>query len=145
MTAIKGISTADTAALRVETVNGTFVVEQRLRVQLQCLERPDPAARALQGGNCFARLDVVRAPKGKLDALVALIDGRNMIKEVANQQWMSAALARQQQQGQAAMDALRRQAAGASAMLRSSVSSSWPPCSATIRRLWHSRNRLFRA
>jgi hypothetical protein len=51
--AIKGISTGDTAALRVETINGTFVVEQRLRVQLECLERPDPAARALQGGGCW--------------------------------------------------------------------------------------------
>jgi hypothetical protein len=118
MRAIKGISTGDSAALRVETVNGTFVVEQRLRVQLECLERPDPAARALQGGNCWARVDVVRAPKGRLDALVSFIDGHDLIKGMPSQQWMSAALARDQQRGQAAMAALQQQQAAASNMLR---------------------------
>jgi hypothetical protein len=118
MPAVKGISTADTAALRIETVNGTFVIEQRLRVQLECLERSSPAAGALQGGNCWARVDVARAPKGRLDALVALVDGKDLIKNTPSQQWMSAVLARQQQQGQAAMAALQRQQAAAAAMLK---------------------------
>ncbi len=118
MPALKPTTTADTAALRIETVNGTFVIEQRLRVQLECLERTNPQAGALQGGNCWARVDVARAPKGRLDSLVAVVDGQDLIRNTPTRQWMNAALARQQLQGQQAMAALQRQQAAASAMLK---------------------------
>jgi len=115
---IRGVSTADTAALRIETVNGSFVIEQRLRVEVECLERDSPAAGFLQGGTCWARIDVTRAPKGKLDALVAFIDSHDVINNNAAPQWVSALLARQQRQGQAAMAALTRQEAQGAAMLK---------------------------
>jgi hypothetical protein len=111
--------TADTAALRIETMNGTFLIEQRLRVQLQCAVRNNPQLQPyLRGFNCWARVDVVRAPKGKLDALVAFVDQHQMIKNMTRPEWQSALMQRQQQQGEEQMAALRRQAAAASAMLK---------------------------
>jgi hypothetical protein len=116
---MNGYSTADTAALRIETMNGSFVIEQRLRTQVQCVERNSPQLQpALRGISCWSRVDVVRAPKGKLDALVAFVDQHNLIKNTPRQEWQSALLRRQQQQGEEQMAALRRQAAAASAMLK---------------------------
>jgi hypothetical protein len=111
--------TADTAALRVETMNGSFLIEQRLRVQLQCAVRNNPQLQAfMRGFNCWARVDVVRAPKGRLDALVAFVDQHQMIKNMTRPDWQNAFMQRQQQQGEAAMAALRRQQAAASQMLK---------------------------
>jgi hypothetical protein len=116
--AIRGHTTADVAALHIQTRNGAFVIDQRLRVQLECLERSDPSAPALMGGSCWARVDVVRAPQGRLDALLSLVDGHDLIRNTPRAAWMQAVLRRQQEAGAAAMAALRRQAAQASAMLK---------------------------
>jgi hypothetical protein len=86
-------ATVDTAALRIETVNGSFVIEQRVRVWLGC--RLNSQAGALNGGGCDAHVDVLRAPKGKLDALVALIDARDLTKPTGDPQWKAAYLQRQ--------------------------------------------------
>jgi hypothetical protein len=116
---INGRTTADTAALRIETVNGTFVIEQRLRAQVQCNVRDSPQLQqALHGTYCWARVDVVRAPKGKLEALVAFVDGHNIVKNTPREQWQGAIMQRQQQQGEQMMAALRRLQAQWSGMLK---------------------------
>ena len=86
-------ATVDTAALRVETVNGSFVIEQRVRVWLGC--RVNNQAGVFSGGGCDAHVDVLRAPKGKLDALVALVDAHDLTKPTGDPQWQQAYLQRQ--------------------------------------------------
>jgi hypothetical protein len=106
--ALQANYTSDAAALRIQTVNGTFVQEQRLRVQMECVSNNN--AGPFQGtGSCWARVDVLRAPQGKLDALVALVDNNNLPKAAPITQWFSAYMQRQQQQGQQMMAALRNQ------------------------------------
>jgi hypothetical protein len=109
-------NTADAAALHIQTVNGSFVIDQRLRVQIECTERTAPGP--LQGGSCTARVDVVRAPKGKFDALVALVDSKNLIMDKATPEWFHALTQRTQQQGQAMLAEGRRESAAESALLK---------------------------
>ncbi len=115
-------NTADTAAMRIEVVNGSFVVEERLRTLVECTmnnDRSTPMSNALYGGTCWARVDVLTAPQGQLDALVKVVDGNNLPHGVNTQQWMQAALARQQKQGRDMMRALTRQEQQESQMLYS--------------------------
>lgn len=114
--AMRSENTGDVAALHIETINGSFVVDQRIRVMLECQERK--AASPIQGGSCWAKVDVLRAPKGKLDALVAVVDSHNLIQETPNPEWFSAFMQRQQRQGQEASNALRRQQDAGNAMLK---------------------------
>jgi hypothetical protein len=86
----------DTAALRVETVNGSFVVEERLSAETMCTLTSNSGF--FNGGDCWARVQVVAAPQGKLDALVQLVDGGNMPNETALQPWTAAVIQRQNQQ-----------------------------------------------
>ncbi|HEV3220521.1 MAG TPA: hypothetical protein VGZ48_12175 [Candidatus Acidoferrales bacterium] len=105
-------NTADTAAMRIEVVNGSFVVEERLRTVVECTMRNDRStamSNALYGGTCWARLDVLTAPLGQLDALVQLVDSNNLPHGVNSPQWTQAALQRQQQQGAQALAALTAQ------------------------------------
>jgi hypothetical protein len=113
--ALRANHTADTAALRVEVVNGSFVVEERLRTMVECADAEN--AGPLRGGTCWARVDVLTAPVGQLDGLVKVVDGNNLPHGVNTQQWMQAALARQQQQGQDMMRALTQQEQQESQML----------------------------
>ncbi len=71
---------------------------------MQCLERQG----RLQGGNCFARVDVLRAPKGQLEALVSLFDSHNLVQDHPTQEWMGAYMNRQQQIANGQMQQLRR-------------------------------------
>jgi hypothetical protein len=86
-------ATVDTAALRVQTVNGSFVIEQRVRVWIGC--RTNNQAGVFSGGGCDAHVDVLRAPKGKLDALVALVDAHDLTRPTGDTQWKVAYLQRQ--------------------------------------------------
>jgi hypothetical protein len=106
---MNGRTTADTAALRIETMNGSFVIEQRLRAQVQCTVRDNPQLNvSMQGIYCWARVDATRAPKGKLDALVAFVDGHNIIKNQPRDQWQQALLERMNQQNSEMMAELTR-------------------------------------
>ena len=78
--------------------------ELRLRAWVQCQERQG----RLQGGSCFARVDVLRAPKGQLEALVSLVDSHNLVQDRPTQEWQSAYMNRQQQIANGQMDQLRR-------------------------------------
>ncbi len=110
--AMQSNNTADTAALRIQTVNGSFVVEERLRTVVECTmnnDRSTAMSNALYGGTCWARVDVLTAPLGGLDALVQLVDSNNLPHGVNSPQWIQAALARQQRQGAQAMAQLTAQ------------------------------------
>ncbi|HVN92442.1 MAG TPA: hypothetical protein VMT38_02035, partial [Terracidiphilus sp.] len=105
-------NTADTAAIRIQQINGSFVVEERLRTVVECSmsnDRSTPMSNALYGGTCWARVDVLSAPEGRLDALVQLVDNNNLPHGVNSQQWTQAALQRQQRQGAQAIAALTAQ------------------------------------
>ncbi len=113
-------NTGDTAALRIEVVNGSFVVEERLRAVVECTmnnDRSTPMSNALYGGTCWARVDVLTAPQGRLDALVQLVDSNNLPHGVNTPQWMQAAQQRQQRQNAQAMAALTAQERAESQML----------------------------
>jgi len=107
---------ADSAALRVETRNGTFVIEQRLRAYVEC--RVATSGPDLNGGGCSAHVDVERAPEGKLDALVALVDSRELTKLPAENAWVmqvqQTLMARARQDG----EVLNEQQRAGSAMLK---------------------------
>lgn len=105
--ALQANNTADTAAIRIQTVNGSFVIEQRIRVQMECATGSTPMDQG--AGKCFARVDTLRAPLGKLDALVALVDDNALPKATAIPQWAQAYMQRQQQQARQMMAALTRQ------------------------------------
>ena len=105
-------NTADTAAMRIELVNGSFVVEERLRAAVECSmnnDRSTAMSIALYGGTCWARVDVLSAPEGRLDALVQLVDNNNLPHGVNSAQWTQAALLRQQRQGAQALANLTAQ------------------------------------
>jgi hypothetical protein len=113
--ALQSNHTADTAALRIEVVNGSFVVEERLRAVVQCSASTNTGTMA--GGACWSRVDVLTAPQGKLDALVQLVDSNNLPKGVVTPQWSQAFLARQQKQDNAIMAQLTAQEKQESAMI----------------------------
>lgn len=113
--ALQANHTADTAALRIEVVNGSFVVEERLRAVVECAQATTSGP--MSGGTCWARVDVLTAPVGQLDSLVKIVDANNLPHGVNTQQWMNAALARQQREGQAMIDALTAQEKQESQML----------------------------
>ena len=107
--AMRTNNTADTAAIRIEQVNGSFVVEERLRAVVECSVNSNNPGTALYGGTCWARVDVLSAPEGQLDSLVQLVDNNNLPHGVNSPQWTQAALVRQQRQGQQALAALTAQ------------------------------------
>ena len=109
-------ATADAAAVRVETVNGSFIIEQRIRVYVECRmsDRTGPAA----GGGCSAHVDVVRAPKGKLDALVALVDNNDLVRTPYEDAWMQRVQATLAAGNRERMERLTRQEQASAAMLK---------------------------
>ena len=109
-------ASVDTAALRVETHNGSFLIEQRVRVWLGC--RVNNQAGVFSGGGCDAHVDVLRAPKGKLDALVALVDAHDLTKPTGDPQWKTAYLQRQNAEDAERMRRLREDEARQEQMLR---------------------------
>ncbi|MGC1782304.1 MAG: hypothetical protein WA708_07290 [Acidobacteriaceae bacterium] len=90
-------TTGDAAALRIETINGTFTTEQRLRARVVC----SLWSKAIAGkaGNCSVRLDVLRAPKGQLHALVNLVDSHNLTNAKNDDEWLSMIVAQIRDQG----------------------------------------------
>jgi hypothetical protein len=113
--ALQSRNTADTASLRIETVNGSFVVEQRLRTVVLC--GVDSSNTTMGGGVCWARVDVLTAPEGKLDALVQVVDSNNLPHGVFDPTWGQAFMVRQQQQGNAMLAKLAAQERAESQMI----------------------------
>jgi hypothetical protein len=92
--ALQSQHTVDGAALRIQVVNGSFIVEERLRAQTNCGVDSTPGP--LMGGACTARVDILSAPSGKLDALVQLVDSKNLPNSIPTPQWQQAFLLQQQ-------------------------------------------------
>lgn len=119
-------NTADTAALRVEVVNGSFVVEERLRVGVECSVNNNPGPS--NGGSCWARVDVLTAPEGKLDALVQVVDSNNLPKAVPAADWKQLVFQRLaekiQQEADARMAAANARDAAFSQMMNSAFQQS---------------------
>ena len=78
-------ATGDTAAIRVRSKNGSFVIEQRLRAWAACTSRS--WFRNSTHSGCYAVVDVLRAPSGKLDALARDVDANNLNASVARMDW----------------------------------------------------------
>lgn len=108
-------ATADAAAVRVETRNGSFVIEQRLRAYVECRvsERTGIGA----GGGCSAHVDVLRAPKGKLDALVQLVDDHDLVRTPYEDDWVQRVQQTLAAEAQRRMAALTAQEQASSALL----------------------------
>jgi hypothetical protein len=113
--ALQANHTADTAAMRIEVMNGSFIVGERLRAAVECGVNNSPGT--FNGGTCWARLDLLSAPQGKLDALVQLVDSNNLPHGVFDQQWGQAFMARQQRQGDAMLAKLAAQEKAESNMI----------------------------
>ena len=107
-------NTGDVAAIRAVDSSGH---ELRLRAWLQCQERQG----RLQSGNCFARVDVLRTPKGHLEALVSLVDSHNLIQDHPTEEYKAALMnrmsRRNQEQGNQRLAAGRRESDAAGKML----------------------------
>lgn len=107
---------ADAAAVRVETVNGTFIIEQRLRAYVECrIVSGGPDA---GGGGCSAHVDVERAPKGKLDALTALVDAHDLVRTPHEDAWLQRVQQTAAQRNRREFADLLRQEQASQAMLK---------------------------
>ncbi|KAA6460229.1 hypothetical protein DYQ86_14390 [Acidobacteria bacterium AB60] len=83
----------DVAAVRVETVNGTFVIEERLRAGVSC--QINNSAGSIWGSNCQAKVDILMAPKGQLDGLMRAADRSQLPQAKASNEWFQAKLKQQ--------------------------------------------------
>jgi hypothetical protein len=108
--------TAEAAAVRVETPNGTFIIEQRLRVYVEC--RISTSGPDTNGGGCSAHVDVERAPKGKLDALCAIVDAHDLANTPYEMAWVQQVKQTLAQRSQQDWANLTRQEQAGSAMLK---------------------------
>jgi hypothetical protein len=107
---------ADSAAVRVETVNGTFIIEQRLRAYVECrIARSGPDT---NGGGCSAHVDVERAPKGKLDALCAIVDAQDLVRTPHDDAWIQRVQQSLAQRAREDQQRLTRQEQAGQAMLK---------------------------
>ena len=103
-------------------------------------ERP---AGPMAGGGCSAHVDVLRAPKGKLDALCGLVDAHDLVRTPHEDAWLQRVqqtLMQRAREDQARPDP---SGTGRQAMLKRQFDDSWPPRSATTRLSWPGRNRHF--
>ena len=92
----------DVAAARFEYLNGSFTIEEQVRVGIRCTHSDQPGlyGKSYFHEDCGADVRVLRAPKGKLDALIGMMDSRTT-GAVADARWSQAYnQARQQQSNQ---------------------------------------------
>jgi hypothetical protein len=108
--------TADAAAVRIETVNGTFIIEQRLRAYVEC--RIATSGPDSNGGGCSAHVDVERAPKGKLDALCGLVDAHDLVRTPHEDAWLQRVQQTMAQRAREDQAHLTRQEQASQAMLK---------------------------
>ena len=109
-------ATTSAYAVRVETLNGSFVIEQRLRAYVEC--RVSDLTGPMAGGGCSAHVDVVRAPKGKLDALAQLVDSNDLVRTPHEDPWLQRVQQTLAQQNERRFGDLIRQEQAGDNMLR---------------------------
>jgi hypothetical protein len=87
-----------TAAGRFEDQNGTFIIEEQIRVGIRCAHYDLPGF-SNQGNLfkevCGADVRILKAPRGKLDSLVATVNAHGGVSEDAR--WTQAVIAISQQ------------------------------------------------
>jgi hypothetical protein len=103
----------DAGAARFEYLNGSFVIEVQLRVAIRCTHANQPGFGGQQyfHEDCGADVRVLRAPKGKLDALINLIESRTT-GAIVDSHWEQAYMQVQaeRQKGMLARNAVNQQA-----------------------------------
>jgi hypothetical protein len=103
----------DAGAARFEYLNGSFVIEVQLRVAIRCTHANQPGFGGQQyfHEDCGADVRVLRAPKGKLDALIGLIESRST-GAIVDSHWEQAYMQVQaeRQKGILAQNAVNQQA-----------------------------------
>jgi len=109
-------ATANAYAVRVETLNGSFVIEQRLRAYVEC--RVSDQTGPMAGGGCSAHVDVLRAPKGRLEPLAELVDSHDLVRTPHEDEWLQRVQQTLAQQNERRFAALIRQQQAGNAMLR---------------------------
>src|ERR1039457_2842744 len=102
----------DTPSRCAKFAEASFVIEQRLRVYVEC--RVSDQTGPMAGGGCSAHVDVLRAPKGKLDALAQLVDVRTPHED----QWLQRVQQTLAQQNERRFGDLISQEQAGSSMLR---------------------------
>ena len=89
----------DAAAARFEYLNGSFTIEEQVRVGIRCTHADQPGlyGKSYFHEDCGADVRVLRAPKGRLDALISMMDSRTT-GAVADGRWTQAYNQERQQQ-----------------------------------------------
>jgi len=118
--AFRSRNSGDVAAIRAVDSTGH---EMRLRASVNCQERQG----RWPGGSCFAHVDILRTPKGRLNALVALVESRDLLHERPLQEYQAALINRLKRRNQEAGDQMlvqgRRDSAAADQMLNNQAAS----------------------
>ena len=118
--ALRPRNTGDVAAIRAVDSTGH---EMRLRAAVTCQEHQGN----WPGGNCFAKVDILRAPKGRLNALVTLADSHNLTGGRPTEEWKAALMnrlsQRDQEQGRQKLAEGQREAAATSQMMSNAARS----------------------
>lgn len=100
----------DTAALRIETVNGAYILEERIAAGVVCsINNKSLMGRA--ANSCWALLVVWSAPEGQLDAMLQNLDGRNLPTGTLDPQWAQKWIQQNRANTAKAMQAFQQQAA----------------------------------
>ncbi|MFP5229288.1 MAG: hypothetical protein ACLGXA_16885 [Acidobacteriota bacterium] len=107
----------DNAALRIETVNGSFVLDEELMAGVVCTVNMMPMTRL--PSTCWAHLGVITTPQGQLDNAVQALLGRNLPGMKVNPQYAQQRIAMVQSQTARGLGILRDQAVRNSAILNS--------------------------
>jgi hypothetical protein len=84
------------------------VIDQRVNASVFCEIRPSGF---MAGGTCSAQVSILRAPEGKLDALVRISDDPNLPRPQLEPQWKETQQQMLYKQGQDNLAAVQRQSA----------------------------------
>jgi len=118
--AFRSRNTGDVAAVRAVDATGH---EMRLRASVNCQELQG----RWPGGSCFAHVAILRTPKGRLNALAALVDSRNLWQDHPTEEWKAALInrmsRRNQEEGDQRLVEGRRNSAAADQMLNNQAAS----------------------
>jgi hypothetical protein len=95
-------------AARFEDQNGSFIIDEQIRAGVRCSHHDLPGfgRGKLFQETCGAEVRIVRAPKGKLEALVASLDAHGGFRE--DQRWTNTVVSIMQQQMRANTERTRQ-------------------------------------
>lgn len=109
-----GVS-GDNAGQRIETVDGSFVLDEQVVAGVICTLSLIPATR--QANTCWGRLAVVTAPQGRLDALLQALQSNHLPRSTVNPEYQQQKIALARRKTRRALDTEAEIAARNSAVL----------------------------